>query len=86
MSDPSYDAEAIAKRFEDLAARIRLNKDASFGGAFLLVPPPVTGNVVETLVLSDQNPGVFWSIVKGMIDAEWKALQDRQARQSAFGA
>jgi hypothetical protein len=86
MSDPNFDAEEIAQRFEALAARIRLNKDASFGGAFLLVPPPATGNIVETLVLSDQNPGVFWSLVKGMIDAEWKALQDRVARQSTFGA
>lgn len=86
MSDQPYDAEAIAKRFEDLAARIRLNKDAKFGGAFLLVPPPLTGNVIETLVLSDQNPGLFWSVVFGMVEGEFKRLKDQQLRQSTFGA
>jgi hypothetical protein len=86
MSDPSYDAEEIAKRFEAMAAQIRLNKDGKFGGAFLLVPPPMTGSIVETLVLSDQNAGLFWSAVKAMVDGEFKALQERQARQSAFGA
>jgi hypothetical protein len=86
MSDPSYDAEEIAQRFEAMAAQIRLNKAGKFGGAFLLVPPPMTGNIVETLVLSDQNAGLFWSAVKALVDAEFKALQDRQARQSAFGA
>lgn len=76
----SYDPEEIAKRFEAMAAQIRLNKDGKFGGAFLLVPPPLTGNVVETLVLSDQNAGLFWSAIKAMVDGEFKALQDRQAR------
>lgn len=68
-----------------MAAQIRLNKNGKFGGAFLLVPPPNFGNIVETLVLSDQNAGLFWSAVKAMVDAEFKGLQDRQAFQSAFG-
>jgi len=79
------DVEEIAKRFESMAAQIRLNKDGKFGGAFLLVPPPLSGNIVETLVLSDQNAGLFWSSIKAMVDGEFKALQDRQARLSAFG-
>lgn len=83
MSDNQpYDPEEIAKRFEAMAAQIRLNKDGKFGGAFLLVPPPLTGNIVETLVLSDQNAGLFWSAIKAMVDGEFKALQDRQARLS----
>lgn len=86
MSDPqnAYDPEEIALRFEAMAAQIRLNKAGKFGGAFLLVPPPLTGNVVESLVLSDQNGGLFWSAIKAMIDAEFKALQDRQMRLGGF--
>ena len=76
----SHDPEEIAKRFEAMAAQIRLNKDGKFGGAFLLVPPPLTGNIVETLVLSDQNAGLFWSAVKTMVDAEFNALKEQQAR------
>ena len=83
MTTEPYDAEEIAKRFEDMAAQIRLNKDAKFGGAFLLVPPPLTGNVIETLVLSDQNPGLFWSVVFGMVEEQFKRLKDQQMR---FGA
>jgi hypothetical protein len=35
-------------------------------------------------VLSDQNAGLFWTTIKGLVDAEFKALQDR-ARSAAFG-
>lgn len=88
MSDThqSYDVEEIAKRFEAMAAQIRLNKDGKFGGAFLLIPPPLTGNAVETLMLSDQNPGIFWSSIKAQIDAEVVSLKDRLMRSGAFGA
>lgn len=86
MSDQPYDPEEIAQRFEAMAAQIRLNKDAKFGGAFLLVPPPMTGKVIESLVLSDQNPGLFWSMVFGMVEAEFKRLKADQLRQSTFGA
>lgn len=84
-STEPHDAETIARRFEAMAAQIRLNKDGKFGGAFLLIPPPLTGNPVETLVLSDQNAGLFWSSIKAMVDAEFKALQDRQARLQVAG-
>ena len=79
-SESTIDPEEIAQRFEAMAAQIRLNKNAKFGGAFLLVPPPLTGNIVETLVLSDQNAGLFWSSIKALVDGEFKALQERQAR------
>lgn len=80
----NYDPEEIAQKFEAMAAQIRLNKAGKFGGAFLLVPPPLTGNVVETLVLSDQNAGLFWSSIKALVDGEFKALQDRQMRPGSF--
>lgn len=86
MSDAvnPYDPEQIAQRFEAMAAQIRLNKSGKFGGAFLLVPPFNSGNVVETLVLSDQNAGLFWSAIKAMVDAEFAALKDRQSAAQAF--
>lgn len=82
MSDPNQilDTEEIAQRFEAMAAQIRLNKGGKFGGAFLLIPPPLAGAAVETLVLSDQNAGLFWTTIKGLVDAEFKALQDRSVR------
>lgn len=87
MSEPhhTYDAEEIAKKFEAMAAQIRLNKDGKFGGAFLLIPPPMTGNMVETLVLSDQNGGLFWSSIKALVDNEYNRLKDQQVMASRFG-
>lgn len=85
MSDPQpHDAEAIAQRFEAMAAQIRLNKDGKFGGAFLLIPPPMAGETVETLMLSDQNAGFFWTVIKGLVDSEFKRIQDQQARMGQF--
>ena len=44
---PQIDVEPFAKRFDRMAAQIRLNKDSSFGGAFVLVPPPGFGEPVK---------------------------------------
>lgn len=74
-----HDLEEIAKLFDAMAAQIRLNKDGKFGGAFLLVPPLTAGNTVETLMMSDQNAGFFWTVIKGLVDSEFKKVQDAQA-------
>jgi len=38
MNDQPGPSEARALLFEQMAAQIRMNKDAIFGGAFLMVP------------------------------------------------
>lgn len=77
-------AEEIAKRFETMAARIRLNGSDNFGGAFLLVPPLNAGTPVELLTLSDINAGNFWMTVKLFIDEQYKAMVDLSAQQRRF--
>lgn len=79
----TFDHEQIAKMFDDMAARIRLNKDAKFGGALLLVPPGGLGMPITHLLLSDQQAGYFWSSIKGMIDREYQSIQD-MARGQQF--
>ena len=74
-------AEAIAKQFDAMAARIRLNADDQFGGAFLMVPPANVGKAVELLALSNQNPGNFWMNLKLYIDQAYQEVADA-ARQS----
>lgn len=78
-------AEAIAKRFDDMATRIRLNGTDNFGGAFLLVPPAGVGSPVELLTLATTNPGHFWLMVKSHVEEEWRAAQDMANRQRTFG-
>lgn len=77
----TLDHEAVAKMFDEMAARIRLNKDSKFGGVILLVPPGGLGNPIVHLLLSDQNPGYFWSSTKAMIEQEYRAVEDGVRQQ-----
>lgn len=79
------DHEAIARMFDDMAARIRLNKDAKFGGALLLVPPGGLGKPIAHLLLSDQEAGYYWSSIKGMIDSEYRNVEELARSQRARG-
>lgn len=78
-------AEAVAQRFDDMAARIRNNGTETFGGAFLVVPPSGTGEPVDLLMFSTTNPGHFWMMVKAHVDEQYKLLQERMAAQQRFG-
>lgn len=78
-------AEAIAKQFEAMAARIRLNGDDNFGGAFMLVPPNNAGKPVEILITADSNPGHFWMLAKANVDEQYRNMQDVAARQLSQG-
>jgi hypothetical protein len=77
--DPS---EARARLFDEMAAQIRLNKDAKFGGAFLMIPPDV-GEPFSSLMLNQEEPSIFWAAVKTLADVAMGQL-DRQQRQG-FG-
>ena len=78
-------AEAVALKFDAMAARIRHNGTDSFGGAFVLVPPLNAGQPVELLTLADINPGNFWMLAKAHVDEQYKAMVDLAARQKSFG-
>lgn len=80
-----FDSEAVAKRFTDMAERIRLNVNSSFGGAFVIIPPAGGDGPVETLILDGkQNTAQFYSLVRTAADLALKAIDDNQ-RNSAFG-
>lgn len=67
MSDeePVTENEQRAKMFDQMAARLRLNHDAKFGGAFLLIPPDSTPEQWQHLMLIGmEQPGIFWSAVQ----------------------
>jgi len=73
--DPS---EVRALLFEQMAAQIRLNKDAIFGGAFLMVPPG--GDPFSSLMLNQDEPSIFWAAVKTLADVAMQALDPRNAQ------
>ena len=65
MSDeaPLDPSESRALLFESMASQIRLNKDAKFGGAFLVVPP-ADGDPFQSLMLGQDEAAIFWSTIQ----------------------
>lgn len=74
-------AEAIARTFEAMAARIRRNQDEIFGGVALIVPPMAREPAFEMLTLNTAEPVLFWLAIKATTDPAYQAAQDTAARQ-----
>jgi hypothetical protein len=74
--------EERAKLFDKMAAHVRLNRDAKFGGAFLMVPPD--GDPVELIILGNDQPAIFWSSVKTLAEMALDAA-NKLNRQLGFG-
>jgi hypothetical protein len=80
---PADEVEKRALLFESMAAQIRLNKDAKFGGAFLCIPPGAGVEPFSSLMLNQEQPGIFWAAIKTLADMAL-AETDRQQRQQGF--
>ena len=82
MSDdqPRDVNEERAALFDQMAAQIRLNKDAKFGGAFLMVPPD--GDPFSSLMLNQDQPSIFWAAVQTLANM---ALGTLEKAQRGFG-
>lgn len=72
---PIEEFEKRALLFEEMARQIRLNKDAKFGGAFLMVPPE--GDPFSSLMLNQDQPSIFWAAVKTLAEVAMNALDPR---------
>jgi hypothetical protein len=75
--------EERAKMFEDMAAQIRMNKGAKFGGAFLIVPP-IDAEVFSSLMLNQEEAAIFWASLKTLAEMGVQAAE-RANRQQGFG-
>ena len=84
MTDEPDEAEKRAQTFEAMAAQIRLNKAAKFGGAFLFIPPGQGVDPFLSLMLNQEQPGIFWAAVKTLADMALQEL-DKSQRQQGFG-
>jgi len=81
MSDqPPDPVEIRAKMFEDMANQIRLNKDAKFGGAFLVIPPG-DGEPFSSLMLNQEEQSIFWGAVKTLAEVAMGLLEQNARRQ-----
>ena len=83
---PGSTTEIEAIRFDQMAARIRLNADQGFGGAFVIAPPKSGGEAIETLLVDvRQDPVQFWTLLKSKCDVELDQLGAQAKSQQAFG-
>ena len=84
MSDdqPRDVNEERAALFDQMAAQIRLNKDAKFGGAFLMVPPD--GDPFSSLMLNQDQPGIFWAAIQTLANMAVQETDRAQRQQSGF--
>lgn len=84
MSDevPRDPVEERAILFDQMAAQIRLNRDAKFGGAFLMVPPG-DGEPFSSLMLNQDEPSIFWAAIQTLAGIAMTSLE-RVQRQAGF--
>jgi hypothetical protein len=73
------DAERRARIFDAMAAQLRLNKDAKFGGAFVMIPPDSIEDY-QALLLNQEQPGIFWAAVKTLADLAVQSIEMAQRR------
>jgi hypothetical protein len=84
MSDDQPDASELRARFfDDMAAQIRLNKGAKFGGAYVLLPP-MDGDPISSLMLNQEELAIFWSSLQTIADMAVEALNSKP-KQQGFG-
>lgn len=74
--------EQRAALFDQMAAQIRLNRDAKFGGAFLMVPPG-DGEPFSSLMLNQDEPSIFWASIQTLAGIAMAGLE-RVQRQAGF--
>ena len=74
------------QRFRSMADSIDRNAEGSFGGAFVVIPPPEAGDPLETLILdAKQDPAQFWMLLKTKCDLALAELDAKQRQNAAFG-
>lgn len=78
MADPSA--------FTQMAEAIERNKDATFGGAFVVMPPGPEAVSVETLILdSKQDEAQFWNMLMTKCQMMLAEIDQRQRTAAVFG-
>jgi hypothetical protein len=73
------DAEKRAALFDAMAAQIRLNRDAKFGGAFLILAPD-SEEPTQMLILNQEEAGVFWAAIQTLAQQAVATIDTAQRR------
>ena len=81
MSDEQPQRPTDAQRFTNMAKRIEHNTDSTFGGAFVIVPPPGAGEPIEALLLDEKaDPVQFLKLLESKIKHNLDEIDARERR------
>jgi hypothetical protein len=73
----------LSAPFTDMAARIDLNAEQGFGGAFVIVPPGEEAKPRVLLMLDNaENPAMFWSALQTTCQLALQELANEEQRAS----
>ncbi len=81
-----------SEAFTEMAADIERNPD-KFGGAYVIVPPIMGGELVSGLIVRKTDPGAspastavnFWNVLQSEIKAVLEKLGEQERQSAAFG-
>lgn len=82
---PIDETEKRAILFEQMAAQIRLNKDAKFGGALLAIPPGEGSEPFSFITFNQDEVAIFWSIVETLGKVAQNNIEHAQRGGQGFG-
>ena len=75
----------LSSPFLDMAARIDLNAEQGFGGAFVIVPPGEEAKPRVLLMLDNaENPAMFWAALQTTAQIALQELANEEQR-AGFG-
>lgn len=73
-----------AQFFDDMAERIRAQREGEFAGAVLIVPPG-DGEPMEFLSIErNPNAGHFWNAAKARMDIAHAELMERERGRTRY--
>ena len=76
----------LSQAFTDMAARVNLNAEQGFGGAFVIVPPGEGGKPEVMLILDNSgDAAVFWGSVMTRCQIALENLKQEQEQAAGFG-
>ena len=78
-------AKEIADKFRDMALLIEANDSASFGGAFVMVPPGDREPVQLLILDTRQSPFQFYANIETMAKASMVTLAEEEIHRKAYG-
>jgi hypothetical protein len=74
----------VAQAFSKMSELVAKNTGEKFGGAFVIVDPD--GQQLESLALNDATPGLFWGVLKSIVEQQISVIDDKERKiRAGFG-